>query len=70
MALNEASVLKAKAEAREFLEYSVFLLATLLDIEPEDISADMTIPVDELNHEFPYYESLVKQVRILESLGD
>lgn len=68
MALSSEDVLRAKEEAREFLEYSIFTLATLLSVDIESLSSDFTIPVMPEHNEYIFYESLKKQVQILEGL--
>jgi hypothetical protein len=69
MALSEKDILRSKEEARDFLEYSIFTLATLLGVDIADVSGDMIIPVSTDHHEYVYYESLKKQASILEGLG-
>lgn len=69
MALTEQDILRSKEEARDFLEYSIFTLSTLLGVGIEDVSGDMDIPVGLDSHDYVYYESLKKQALILENLG-
>lgn len=68
MALTDTQLNMAKAEARAFLEYSVYMLAVLLGVDTDDISGTMVIPVAVGHHEYPLYESLKKQATILENL--
>lgn len=68
MALSDADILKAKAEARKYLEYSTYLLAITLGIDPSDIEHPYAIPVSTSHPDYPLYESLVSQVDALDKL--
>jgi hypothetical protein len=68
MALTAEQVSRARTEAREFLEYSIFTIGLSLGILPEDISSSMTIPVGENDPEYWSYVSLIRQASILEQL--
>ena len=68
MALTEEQIARAKTEAREFLEYSLFTIGVSLGVMPDDISSSMTIPVGENDPEYWSYVSLVRQATILERL--
>lgn len=46
MALSAEQLAKAKAEAVQVLEYSIYTLAFVLGIEDEDLNADLINPVD------------------------
>jgi len=46
MALSTEQLAKAKAEAIQILEYSIYTLAFTLGIEDEDLDADMANPID------------------------
>jgi hypothetical protein len=46
MALTPQQLAKAKAEAIQILEYSIYTLAFTLGIEDEDLDADMANPID------------------------
>lgn len=46
MALSAEQLAKAKAEAVQILEYSIYTLAFVLGIEDEDLNADLINPVD------------------------
>lgn len=70
MALSESEISRAKDEAREFLEYSIFTLATLMAVDLDELSGSFEIPVPEGHHEYVFYESLKKQVQILEGLDN
>ena len=69
MALTEAEVTAAKADAKKYLEYSVQTLALTLGVASDEISSSMTIPVasDDINYEA--YDCLKKQAAALEALA-
>ncbi len=46
MALSAEQLAKAKAEAIQILEYSIYTLAFVLGVEDEDLNENMTNPVD------------------------
>lgn len=46
MALSAEQLAKAKAEAIQILEYSIYTLAFTLGVEDDDLEADMVNPVD------------------------
>lgn len=46
MALSATQLAKAKAEAIEVLEYSIYTLAFVLGIEDEDLDVNLVNPVD------------------------
>lgn len=46
MALSVAQLAKAKAEAIEVLEYSIYTLAFVLGIDEEDLDVNLVNPVD------------------------
>ena len=46
MALSAAQLVKAKAEAVQILEYSIYTLACGLGLEDEDLNVDLVNPVD------------------------
>jgi hypothetical protein len=46
MALSAAQLVKAKAEAVQILEYSIYTLAFVLGLEDEDLNVDLVNPVD------------------------
>jgi len=68
MALTSEQIAKAKAEAREFLEYSCLMVGLSLGVLPEDISSTMPIPVEESDPLYISYQTLIRQAEILESL--
>lgn len=68
MALTEEQIARAKSEAREFLEYSLFTIGVSLGVMPEDISSSLVIPVGENDPEYWSYTSLIRQATILEQL--
>ncbi len=46
MALSVQQLAKAKAEAIQILEYSIYTLAFVLGIEDKDLSVDIDNPID------------------------
>ena len=46
MALSTEQLAKAKAEAIQILEYSIYTLAFVLGVEDDDLEAGMENPVD------------------------
>jgi hypothetical protein len=46
MALSAGQLAKAKAEAIQILEYSIYTLAFSLGIQDEDLQSDMENPID------------------------
>lgn len=69
MALSAGQIEKAKADARELLEYSVYVLSLMLAVDPLTLSGDMEIPVETGHPSYHAYECLVRQAKALESLG-
>jgi len=51
MALSAGQLAKAKAEAIQILEYSIYTLAFALGIQDEDLQPDMENPIDMLAYE-------------------
>ncbi len=45
MALTAAEVTAAKAEAKEYLEYSTYVLCLALSLDPAGVSDPYTVPV-------------------------
>lgn len=45
MALSADQVTAAKAVAKEYLEYSTYILCLSLGVDPNGVSSDYTIPV-------------------------
>lgn len=69
MALSPERLNQAKEEARKFVEYSLFVTATLLGISLEDVSSDLPIPVAEDDLLYNAYLSLKRQAAILEAIN-
>jgi hypothetical protein len=46
MALSVEQLAKAKAEAIQILEYSIYTLAFVLGLEDDDLNVDLVNPVD------------------------
>jgi hypothetical protein len=75
MALSTQQLAKAKAEAIQILEYSIYTLAFTLGIEDEDLVADMANPIDmslnensSLAAQYDAYECLKMQLAALARL--
>jgi len=68
MALSEEDILKAKAEARKYLEYSTYTLALTLGVDPEDIEYPYSIPVADTHPDHALHQSLASQVAALDKL--
>jgi hypothetical protein len=45
MALTAEQVTAAKAEAKEYLEYSTYVLCLALSLDPADVNDPYTVPV-------------------------
>lgn len=69
MALSPQQIEKAKADARELLEYSVYVLSAMLAVDVNSLTSEFVIPVAESDASYHAYECLVRQVRALEMLG-
>ena len=77
MALTSEQLAKAKAEAIQILEYSIYTLAFTLGVEDDDLKADMENPVDlsvdennALLAQYDAYECLKMQLVALARLQD
>lgn len=68
MALSEAQKLKAQQEAREFLEYSILALASILGIVVSEIGDEYIVPVDEEDQYYEAHLALSRQVAALSLL--
>jgi hypothetical protein len=66
MALTNDQIFKARTEAMEFLEYSVYVLALHLNVEMQDLSSEYVIPVQVDDPQYSLYLSLTRQVTALE----
>jgi hypothetical protein len=69
MALTAAQISEAKAEARDFLEYSIYVLCITLDVNPDDVTGTMTIPVSADHADYSNWQALTRQAAALESLN-
>lgn len=69
MALTEAQVTAAKADAKEFLEYSIQVLCLSLGMDPAEASSSFTIPVADTDLSYNAYQSVVEQATALEALA-
>jgi hypothetical protein len=68
MALSAERQAQAEAEARSFLEYSIYVLCILLAIDPAGVNHPYTIPVDENHPQHAQYASLQKQLEALDAI--
>jgi hypothetical protein len=68
MALSEAIVNQAKEEARDFLEYSIYVLCTFLEVDIETTTSAIEIPVAEDDPNYYNYVSLKRQLSALEAI--
>ena len=68
MALSEAQKIKAQQEAREFLEYSILTLASILGILVSDIDDEYVVPVGEDDQYYEAHLALSRQVAALSLL--
>ena len=75
MALSAGQLAKAKAEANQILEYSIYTLAFTLGIQDDDILPDMENPIDmslaensTLAAQYDAYECLKLQLAALARL--
>jgi hypothetical protein len=72
MALSAEQLAKAKAEAIQILEYSIYTLAFVLGVEDADLEPDMENPIDmslaensALTAQYDAYECLKLQLAAL-----
>ena len=68
MALTEAQVTAAKADAKEFLEYSIQVLCLSLGMDPAEASSSFAIPVADTDGFYIAYQAVVRQATALEAL--
>lgn len=69
MALSPEKLNQAKDEARNFVEYSLFVTATMLGLTLEEVSSALEIPVPEDHLLYNAYASLKRQAAVLEALN-
>ena len=69
MALTEAQVTAAKAEAKEYLEYSTQVLCLALGVDPSTVTASYTNPVAEGAELYAAHECLKNQLAALGALS-
>jgi len=68
MALSPAIIAQAKSEAQDFLEYSIFVLCTFLEVDTQSATSAMEIPVPEGDPNYYNYVSLKRQLSAFEAL--
>lgn len=68
MALSAENIAFAKEEAQDFLEYSIYVLCTFLEVDIATASSAMEIPVAESDPNYYNYVSLKRQLSALEAL--
>jgi hypothetical protein len=69
MALTEAEVNAAKADAKKYLEFSTQALAFTLGVASDEISSSLVIPVASDHADYEAYDCLKKQATALEALA-
>jgi hypothetical protein len=69
MALSAADTAAAKADAVEFLEYSLQVLCLSLGMDPADASSSFTNPVASDHPSYNAYLSVIAQATALEALA-
>ena len=69
MALTEAQVIAAKADAKEFLEYSLQVICYSVGVDPAEVSSSYTIPVAASDPSHSAHQSIVRQATALEALA-
>ena len=67
MALSEQKLQQAKDEAKRYLEYSTFVCAVLLGIDPDTLEHPYVVP-DEVVTDLSIHQGLSAQVSALEKL--
>jgi hypothetical protein len=67
--VSSAELLSVKNKAISYLEKSIYMLAVLLGIDPDNVSSSMQKPAEIVgaNQELAF-ESLINQVTVLENL--
>jgi len=68
MALSAEQVAKAQAEAREFLEYSILVLCSCLDVPVESLGDSYEVPVGDSDEYYEAHLALSRQVAALAKL--
>jgi|TARA_B100000029_G_scaffold496733_1_gene563415 hypothetical protein len=69
MALTDAQVAAAKAEAKEYLEYSTQVLCLALGVDPATVTASYTNPETSGTEFYVAHECLRKQLAALGALA-
>ena len=69
MSLSASQVTAAKADAKEFLEYSIQVLCLSLGMNPAEASSSFTIPVASDDSSYIAYKAVVRQATALEALA-
>ena len=68
MALSAEQIAKAQAEAREFLEYSILVLWSCLNIAIEELGDTYEVPVTSDDEYYEAHLALSRQVAALAQL--
>ena len=68
MALNAERTAAAKQEATTFLEYSIFVLCTLLGLDPASVNHPYTVPTTDGDPFHDQHVALEKQVAALDAI--
>lgn len=70
MALSAEQIVQAKNKAKDYVEYSLYVLALLLNVDLEDIDEHSTNPIAPSNTEtYNAYECLLMQAKVYISLA-
>lgn len=69
MPLSELQMSEAKEEAISFLESSIYALALMLSLNPEELVAPYDVPVLQENINHPFYVSLKHQLEALAKIA-
>jgi len=67
MSLSEQDIEKAKNEAKRYLEYSTFVCAVLLGVDPDTLEHPYAVP-EGVVVDLPIHQGLSAQVAALEKL--
>ncbi len=67
MSLSEQDIEKAKNEAKRYLEYSTFVCAVLLGVDPDALEHPYVVP-DGVVADLSIHQGLAAQVSALEKL--
>ena len=69
MALTAAQITAAKADAKEFLEYSLQVICYSVGVDPASVAGSYTIPVPTSDPSYSAHQAIVRQATALEALA-